>query len=362
MGEILGLGLSHYPPMRGIDDAMAGILRNTLKRPDVPDSAKDPANWPAPMRAEWGEDEGRTSAAKHRTDFVKQARIIRDELDRFNPDIVVMFGDDQYENFREDVVPPFCVYAWEDYDLHPHAPRRGRDGQMTQPAENAWGEGPGYTIHMKGHKAAAKFLVRGLLDRKIDMAYSYLPLHYEGLSHAFLNGIMYLDYDRIGWKYPTIPVAINCYGSRVIANHGGGSPVGGGSRTELDFDPPSPSPARCMEVGAALVDTFKNSPWRIAVVASSGWSHAFLTDKHHMLYPDVEQDRKLYNALTRGDFDFWRNVSVEQVEDSGDQEVLNWWVLMGAMEALGNKEPDYDGYVESYIFNSNKCFAAWRPK
>ena len=31
MGEILGVGLSHYPPLMGTDDAMADILRGTLK-------------------------------------------------------------------------------------------------------------------------------------------------------------------------------------------------------------------------------------------------------------------------------------------------------------------------------------------
>ena len=355
MGEILGLGLSHYPPLRGKDDNMAYILRNTLKRPDVPDEVKDPATWPAPMRAEWGEDEGRSAAPKHRAEFVKHARVVRDELEAFKPDLVVMFGDDQYENFRDDIVPPYCVYAWDDVELTPHV----RGGQAI---ENAWDEGADYKLTLKGHRAAAKFLVRGLLKRRIDMAYSYRPLHYEGLSHAFLNGLMYLDYDRVGWNYPVIPVAINCYGSKVIVNRGGTTPVGQRNLSEDELDPPAPSPERCMEVGAAIVDVFRESPWRVALVASSGWSHAFLTNKHHFLYPDVEQDRRLYEALSTGNFDYWRSVTIEQVEDSGEQEVLNWWVLMGAMEALGHKDPDYHGYVESYIFNSNKCFASWRPK
>jgi hypothetical protein len=356
MGELLGLGLSHYPPMAGTDDAMADILRGTLKRPDIPASAKDPANWPAPMRAEWGEDEGRSAAPKHRAEFVKQARIIRDELDAFKPDFVVMFGDDQYENFKEDIIPPFCVYAWDDIQATPHT-RRGRPMPP-----NAWGEPNDLVLPVKGHRQAAKFLVRGLLKRKVDIAYSYESLHYDGLSHAFLNGIMYLDYDRNGWPYPTIPIAINCYGSRVIANQGGRFPVGGLEMDDMDIDPPGPSPERCMEVGAAIVEVFKDSPWRVALIASSGWSHAFLTKKHNLLYPDVEQDQRLYSALATGDYDFWRSVEIEQVEDRGEQEVLNWWVLMGAMEALGHKEPDYHGFVESYIFNSNKCFAAWRPR
>ena len=31
MAEILGLGLSHYPPFSGLDDSMAEILRWTLR-------------------------------------------------------------------------------------------------------------------------------------------------------------------------------------------------------------------------------------------------------------------------------------------------------------------------------------------
>jgi hypothetical protein len=55
-------------------------------------------------------------------------------------------------------------------------------------------------------------------------------------------------------------------------------------------------------------------------------------------------------------------VTEAEVVDRGQQEVLNWWVLMGAMEELGHKQPAYHGYVESYVMNSNKCFAAWDPR
>ena len=37
-------------------------------------------------------------------------RTVRQHLDAFAPDLVVIFGDDQYENFIEDIVPPFCIY------------------------------------------------------------------------------------------------------------------------------------------------------------------------------------------------------------------------------------------------------------
>ena len=47
MGEILGLGLTHYPPLSWNDEHMGDIFRLTLTAPNVPDAVKDRATWPA---------------------------------------------------------------------------------------------------------------------------------------------------------------------------------------------------------------------------------------------------------------------------------------------------------------------------
>jgi len=46
MGEILGLGMTHYPPLTGLDQNMAGILRRVLEDPGLPERYRDPASWP----------------------------------------------------------------------------------------------------------------------------------------------------------------------------------------------------------------------------------------------------------------------------------------------------------------------------
>jgi hypothetical protein len=115
-----------------------------------------------------------------------------------------------------------------------------------------------------------------------------------------------------------------------------------------------------MEVGAATARVMRESPWRVALIASSSWSHAFLTDKHHELYPDIESDRRLYEALRVGDYETWRKTPLEAIETSGQQEMLNWYMLVGAMEALGRK-PDECDFIETWSFNSNKCFATFMP-
>ena len=115
---------------------------------------------------------------------------------------------------------------------------------------------------------------------------------------------------------------MNCYGSRIIAQRGYRASLAT-PLDEADLDPPSPSPSRCLQVGAATAQVFLESPWRVALVASSSWSHAFLTDKHHQLYPDVDADRRLFDALKAGQYDIWRNVPLSAIEQSGHQELLN---------------------------------------
>lgn len=369
MGEILGLGLSHFPGMRRTLDGPPGP-NNGMRRPDVPDEWKDRANWPPRMLEQLGDDEGAAHARWHHAKFIEDCKKIRQRLDEFNPDFVLVWGDDQYENFKEDIVPAFCILAYDDLDVHPYVaegdrldPRKLTSTIGRQPGErmapNPWNETEETVIHVKGKREAAKYLAAGLINQKIDVAYAYEPLHHAGLAHAFLNTVMFLDWDRKGFDYPVVSMQVNCYGSQVIANRGGPYPIGKIDMTESESDPPGPTPERCMEVGAAAVRVLRDSPWRVAVVASSSWSHAFLARKNYFVYPDVDADLKLYDALVRADYDYWRDVTNDEVAASGHQEVRNWWTLVGAMEELGHKGPAWHDFIESYLLNSDKAFAIW---
>jgi hypothetical protein len=350
MAEILGLGMTHYPPLIGHDKDMADILRTVMKDPGLPERYRDPSGWPEAMRREYGDDGGTTSAAAHRAILLRHFRQARKLLDDFRPDVVVIWGDDQHENFTADIIPPFCVLAYDQIE----ARHRKRDA-----GNNVWGESGDTAIRMPGHREAGKFLARRLLEQDIDVSYAYTPLHHPGLAHAFLNTVMYLDYDRVGFNYPVVAFQVNCYGRRVIAQRGFRASLAK-PLAEAELDPPSPSPKRCMEVGAATARAMRDSPWRVALIASSSWSHAFLTDKNYQLYPDIVADRRLYDALRRGDYDAWRARPLADIETSGQQEMLNWYMLAGAMEALGRK-PDECDFIETWIFNSNKCFAVFKP-
>jgi hypothetical protein len=308
----------------------------------------NPANWPEAMRVEYGEDEGLSASRKHRERMVKGFREQRAALDAFNPDIVLIWGDDQYENFKEDIIPPFCVLAYDQVDCRPFL---NKDGSAKS---NAWGE-PGDKVFSYKVAPAARELVNNLITQGFDISYAYKPLHFEGgLGHAFINALMFLDYDRKGFDYPIIPFQVNCYGSKVIRNQGGAD------QYLTQDDPPGPTAKRCMEVGAATIKAFADSPYRVAFVASSSWSHAFLTDKHDRMWPDMESDRARFEEFKAGDWDAWRRLPTPQIEAAGQQEMLNWMCLAGAMEEL-NRKPEIVDYVETYVFNSEKCFALFQP-
>jgi catalytic LigB subunit of aromatic ring-opening dioxygenase len=346
MGEILGIGATHYPPGLVPDEYKPWPLARMLHTdPRIPAHLKDPANWPEPMQAEWGDDEGITSHKAHRARVFKAFRKIREEIDAFQPDFILIWGDDQYENFKEDIIPPFCVLAYEQLTFQPYHRLRDRP--------NIWGEPSDKVFTSPGHHAAGRFLASRLLEEGIDMAYAYRPLHEDGLGHAFANTLLFLDLDRKGFNYPVLPVAVNCYGSSVIRNRGGGS------QYSEEPDPPSPSPSRCFALGQATARVLKESPWRVVLMASSSWSHAFLTEKNHWIYPDLEADRALLEHLRAGDYAKWRDTPLAQMEAAGQQEVLNWVCLAGAMAELDYKANILD-WVETWTFNAPKCLAVFK--
>ena len=346
MAEIFGAGLTHYPPLLGRDVDMAWVLRWVLEDPDLPSDLRVPGGWPEEMRSELGQDDGLTAAREHRQQLVKNIRKIRAAMDDFQPDVIFMWGDDQYENFREDAVPGFAVLAYDDVTVRPWMKSRF-DNVWAEPKES------GYVI--RGAPDAARSLAGALITDGFDVAYSYKTLHHESLPHAFANTALLLDYDRRGFNTPIVAISVNCYGRRVVSFKGGRSRLGD---AVLPMDPPSPSPARCMALGAAVARAALESPLRIALIASSSWSHAFMTSHLSFLHPDHVADRRLFKALQDGDYATWRGTTLAEIEHAGQQEALNWFCLMGAMEELG-QVPIWSDLTETYLFNSNKAFAIY---
>src|SRR3954462_14161823 len=142
MAQILGLGITHYPNLASTLN-MSWRMKQVLEDATLPERLREPRNWHPDMREQWGSDEGQAHSDRHRQEMIEEFRRIRRELDAFEPDVVLIWGDDQYENFREDCVPAFSILAYDALEFQPwKGYRRGR---------NVWGEPDDKTFTVKGH-------------------------------------------------------------------------------------------------------------------------------------------------------------------------------------------------------------------
>jgi hypothetical protein len=157
-----------------------------------------------------------------------------------------------------------------------------------------------------------------------------------------------------------VPFHVNCYGSAVIKAGGAFAHLFKEPVEDGLPDPPGPNPALCYEVGYKMAETLAESPYRTVIMASSSWSHCFLSPNAGYVVPDQKSDAMMLDALKKGDYEFWRRRTIAEVEAAGHHEMLNWHVLVGAMDELKRK-PVINEYVETFIFQSDKCFAVFPP-
>ncbi|MFD2356115.1 hypothetical protein ACFSTC_52885 [Nonomuraea ferruginea] len=135
--------------------------------PGIPAEVKDPANWTDNARREWGDDGGATGAAEHREALIKGFEQVRAAIDDFNPDAVLIWGDDQYENFHEDLIPPYAVLAYPDLELRPWAQARllgGHAGQAERVGRTVQHHLPG--ARLARHRPASRLRAAGTRRRR----------------------------------------------------------------------------------------------------------------------------------------------------------------------------------------------------
>lgn len=353
MAEIMGLGMFHGPHPALTDESMANVyFRRILQDPRTPAELLDPANWPESMRQEWGDDEGRSAAQRHRAEAIDACRQARKAIDEFTPDIVVIFADDQYENFKEDLLPPFCIYAADEFNLadFDKGVPNVADGLAPVPLKH-----PGLQPTVRGSKAIGTYLANELVRSDFDVACAWRLHHMDHLGHAFSHSVDYLDWDRNGFPYPIIPFHVSCYGTNLRVPTPEASISPGRLMEGVKIPPPdSPTPRRCYDIGRRVAETLSESPYRALIIGSASWSHASLTPMHGYLWGDVEADRVRLEELRSGRFAAWRDMPADTMQISGQHEMRNWVCLAGAMEGRSVRVV---GYAETYVFNSSKCVA-----
>jgi hypothetical protein len=256
---------------------------------------------------------------------------LKDSFCQVNPDVVVMFGDDQDEMFFDDNYPMISLYYGDTLTHYPRtaALRPGMSEAIRISAAVYGTEIIDYPVET----TLGKFIVSQLAENDFDIAQSrYMKEEYggsigpgtwyldfqrqtkprrQGMAHAFSFPVCRWFGDR---RPPMVPITINtCYPPNWI------------------------SPRRAFALGRAVREAVEawDSDARVAVVTSGGLSHFTV---------DEEIDRLALKGLTEADGQILSTLPRWKLQ-SATTEILNWVAAAGAM---GDQKMELMTYQPGY--------------
>lgn len=194
-------------------------------------------------------------------------QALKAKLDAARPDVLVVFGDDQYEMFQFDNCPAFGIYLGETFAGQ-------KKQEQPQPLGATGAGGVAIDATVKNCVPLATQLLEGLMERDFDLAFTMeMPALARGMGHAFMRPGYYLT---PGYPIPTIPIFINCYYA------------------------PQPRATRCFALGRSVREVIERSPLdlKVAVIGSGGLWH---TPGAEGSYLDEAFDRTILSAMQAGD-------------------------------------------------------------
>jgi len=298
MAKLIGcLAMSHAPQLMLNPDHW-GLLNNREKErlPDKPELDRETAE------VKWAKWKGCMEAIAK----------LRQQLEAFDPDVLIVVGDDQHENLVDDNMPPFSIYMGEEVEAS--ASLR----YLNQPkSENR----TKYRVEAK----LAGALVAGLMDEGFDPAYSKRTRYDGGLGHAFARVLKFLTPDA---TRRIIPVMVNTY------------------------YPPAPSAHRCAQFGVALaklIDRFPSAD-RVVVIGSGGLSHTKI---------DEQLDERFIRALQHNDTDYMSAMPASVLVE-GTSEIRNWIVTAAAANCSGTMVDYFPLYRTRTGVGCAMGFAYWQ--
>jgi len=298
MAHLVGcLAMSHAPQLMLNPDHW-GLLNNREKErlPDKPELDRETSE------VKWAKWNGCMEAIAK----------LRQKLEAFDPNVLIVVGDDQHENLVDDNMPPFSIYMGEEVEASVSL------RYLNQPKS---GNRTKYRVDAK----LAGALVGGLMDEGFDPAYSKRTRYDGGLGHAFARVLKFLTPDA-GRR--VIPVMVNTY------------------------YPPAPSAHRCAQFGVALaklVDRFPSTD-RVVVIASGGLSHTKI---------DEQLDEKFIRALQHNDTDYMSAIPASVLVE-GTSEIRNWIVTAAAANCNGTMVDYFPLYRTRTGVGCAMGFAYWQ--
>lgn len=322
MADILGIGCSHAPMILNPPEEWGRVRQSIYSR--IPNYQPPPE-----LLADRGEDNGLSADRRNQGRIVNAFRVLHDRLHAWAPDVVMVIGDDQAENFRKENLPIFALYTGTEVDAYPFHRPLARVNLWGGTAESK------YTFHCPSSFAIP--LRDHLILSGFDLSSATALKGWEwGLPHAHINPLLFLDPEG---KLPLLPLFVNCYGEEAGPGY-----------------PPRPTARRCYDLGRAIRQFLDGRSERFAVVASSSWSHSQLTHRFQCSAFDIDFDRRNLERLRQGRGSELATLTPEEIYLSGDHEFLNWIIALGI---IGDKPAEIVDVLDSQSQISFKVFAIW---
>jgi 3-O-methylgallate 3,4-dioxygenase len=237
------------------------------------------------------------------------ARLASD-LQRTEPDVVIIIGDDQRELYTAANQPAIAVSTAASFEM------ALLEHQLSAPPTPFFQVVAHEYLMDDSHKVVgapefATELVGALVRAGFDIATSGETPAGAGFGHAFGFPVFRFFGDR---PISVVPVLLNTY-----------------------YPPNQPTPARCFEFGAALRAAVEGaeSPVRVAIIASGGLSHFVI---------DEALDRRVLDAIHHGEWEQLRRIPTELL-NSGSSEIRNWIAAAGALQ---DRPVAWSEYVPCY--------------
>jgi 2,3-dihydroxyphenylpropionate 1,2-dioxygenase len=227
--------------------------------------------------------------------------VLRADLERAKPDVLIVVANDQFVNFFWNNIPTFLVTVADEVK-----------GQFTR-----------HKFHYKNHKELGRAIVRAGMEKGVDFSFG----EYVELQHTQMVPLYFILRES---AIPILPIYVNTWVN------------------------PTPTPRRCYQVGELLRAVADASPERIAILATGGLSHYPGSPRIGEI--DTQFDHKLLEVMRAGKGQSLAEHSVEDLFQAGDTEFLNWMVVLGA---IGDAKASYTSYMPDYVA-TGWGFASWK--
>ena len=309
----LGLASSHAPGMwrspdelRAFMDRMRPEVRNHL-----PYTAKVEVETPGILE-------------EYTRRFKAAFASLREQVQAYRPDALIMIGDDQGDMFDEVNNPIFSIYTGEEpiWGTRVTAPFRAAATDETR-------------VVFQNHAELARYLHKGLVKKGFDVA--NLGKRFDprgnpgrGVSHMVSNLVPEVD--------PNLEIPLVC----VFIN---------------EYYPPLPSAERCAQLGEAIAEVLAARPERIAIYASGGLSH--MPGEYNVGWIDKALDQWILERLERNDLEALKHLFTFDSDNlrAGTGEVRAWISVAAAMK----RPARVVDYIPAHTTVTGCGFVYWPP-